>query len=196
MSRCVKVVRDANQASPASLAKPYLKTTVRSRRSSTKNRIPNCKLALVVHCSGGIHQRRTFRGERHNVWRIRKRDCLPLVEQPREEAAAKIDMAVRNDISRSGLTRIRPSFAFNLLQHSAMILSLFMIFKPSLDSLTLTIEPAKAADGVGILVPIPRINMQKQFYVVMRLEHRSERAEAVDWQWVVRYWKFHRHGGE
>ena len=60
----------------------------------------------------------------------------------------------------------------------------------------MNIEPGKTA-GVGDkLIPNPTLKLQEQFHEVIRFKHLSERTETAYWQWVVRFLKFHRHGGE
>ena len=60
----------------------------------------------------------------------------------------------------------------------------------------MNIEPGKTAGGGGQLIPNPKLKLQEQFHEVMRFKHLSERTETAYWQWVVRFLKFHRHGGE
>ena len=60
----------------------------------------------------------------------------------------------------------------------------------------MNIEPGKTAGGGGKFIPNPRLKLQEQFHEVMRFKHLSERTETAYWQWVVRFLKFHRHGGE
>ena len=62
--------------------------------------------------------------------------------------------------------------------------------------LPMNIEPGKTAGGEGKLIPNPTLKLQDQFHEVMRFKHLSERTETAYWQWVVRFLKFHGHGGE
>ena len=60
----------------------------------------------------------------------------------------------------------------------------------------MNIEPGKTAGGGGKLIPNPKLKLPSPFHEVMRFKHLSERTETAYWQWVVRFLKFHRHGGE
>jgi len=57
-------------------------------------------------------------------------------------------------------------------------------------------EPTKTTGRLAKLRPNPKLRLREQFHEVMRFKHFSPRTEAAYWQWVVRFLKFHRAGGQ
>ena len=54
----------------------------------------------------------------------------------------------------------------------------------------------KAAATSGRLIPNPKAKLRDQCHEVARFKHLAERTEDAYWQWVVRFLKFHRRGGQ